>query len=62
MFLFKFTKGSPPSPCRKHVQEFIEFAAAANRTPIGFYQAYPGLTVQDIKALLTDSGAEAVSG
>ena len=60
--LFKFTKGAPPSPCRKHVQEFIDFAAAANRTPIGFYQAYPGLTVQDIKALLTDSGAEAVSG
>ncbi len=60
--LFKFTKGSPPSPCRKHVQEFIDFAAKANRAPIGFYQAYPGLTVQDIKALLTDSGAEAVSG
>jgi hypothetical protein len=60
--LFKFTKGAPPSPCRKHVQEFIDFAAAANRIPIGFYQAYPGLTVQDIKSLLVDSGAEAVSG
>jgi hypothetical protein len=60
--LFKFTKGAPPSPCRKHVQEFITFAAAANRAPIGFYQSYPGLTVQDIKALLIDSGAEAVSG
>jgi hypothetical protein len=33
--LFKFTKDAPPSPCRKHVQEFIEFAAAANRAPIG---------------------------
>ena len=60
--LFKFTKGSPTTPCRKHVQEFIDFAAAANRNPIGFYQAYPGLTVQDIKALLADSGIEAVSG
>jgi hypothetical protein len=60
--LFKFTKGSPTAPCRKHVQEFIDFAAAANRNPIGFYQAYPGLTVQDIRALLSDSGAEAVSG
>jgi hypothetical protein len=60
--LFTFTKDSPPPPCRKHVQEFIEFAAAANRTPIGFYQAYPGLTVQDVKALLIDSGTEAVSG
>ena len=27
----------------------------ANRAPIGFYQAYPGLTVQDIKALIADS-------
>lgn len=53
--LFKFTKGAPPSPCRKHLQEFIDFAAGANRAPIGFYQAYPGLSVQDIKALIADS-------
>ena len=46
--IFKFTKNPPPSPCQKHLQEFIDFAAAANRAPIGFYQAYPGLTVQDI--------------
>jgi hypothetical protein len=56
--LFKFTKGAPPSPCRKHLQEFIDFAAGANRTPIGFYRAYPGLTVQDIKALIADSKAQ----
>jgi hypothetical protein len=60
--IFKFTKDPPPSPCRKHVQEFIDFAAKASRTPIGFYQAYPGLTVQDIKTLITESGGEAVSG
>jgi hypothetical protein len=53
--LFKFTKGAPPSPCRKHLQEFIDFAAGASRTPIGFYQAYPGLSVQDIHALIADS-------
>jgi hypothetical protein len=53
--VFKFTKGAPPSPCRKHLQEFIDFAAAASRTPIGFYKAYPGLTVQDIHALIADS-------
>jgi hypothetical protein len=58
--LFKFTKGAPPSPCRKHLQEFIDFAAGANRTPIGFYQAYPGLTVQDIHALIADSKAHRV--
>jgi hypothetical protein len=56
--LFKFTKGAPPSPCRKHLQEFIDFATGANRTPIGFYQAYPGLSVQDIHALIADSKSQ----
>jgi hypothetical protein len=55
--IFKFTKDPPPSPCRKHLQEFIDFAAGANRSPIGFYQAYPGLSVQDIHALIADSKA-----
>jgi hypothetical protein len=53
--IFKFTKGPPPTPCRKHLREFIDFAASASRAPIGFYQAYPGLTVQDIHALISDS-------
>jgi len=53
--IFKFTKGPPPSPCSKHLQEFIDFAAGASREPIGFYQAYPGLSVQDIHALIEDS-------
>jgi hypothetical protein len=55
--IFKFTKNPPPSPCRKHLQEFIDFAAGANRAPIGFYQAYPGLSVQDIHALIADNKA-----
>ena len=55
--IFKFTKDPPPSPCRKHLQEFIDFAAKASRAPIGFYQAYPGLTAQDIRALIADSKA-----
>jgi hypothetical protein len=59
--LFKFTKGAPPSPCRKYLQEFIDFAARANRTPIGFYQAYPGLSVQDIRALIADRKPQAAS-
>jgi len=53
--IFKFTKNPPPSPCRKYLQEFIDFASGANRAPIGFYQAYPGLSVQDIHALIADS-------
>ena len=59
--LFKFTKGAPPSPCRKYLQEFIDFAAGANRIPIGFYQAYPGLSVQDIHALIADRKAESAT-
>jgi hypothetical protein len=59
--LFKFTKGAPPSPCRKYLQEFIDFASGADRTPIGFYQAYPGLSVQDIHALIADSSPESTS-
>src|SRR6267378_7282941 len=55
--IFKFTKDPPPSPCRKHLEEFIDFAAGASRAPIGFYQAYPGLTVQDIHVLVADSKA-----
>ena len=58
--LFKFTKGAPPSPCRKYLQEFIDFATAANRAPIGFYKAYPGLSVQDIHALIADSKPQPV--
>jgi hypothetical protein len=59
--LFKFTAGAPPSPCRKYLQEFIDFAAGANRAPIGFYQAYPGLSVQDIHALIADHKSESTS-
>jgi hypothetical protein len=60
--IFKFIKDPPPSPCRKHLQEFIDYAAAASRVPIGFYQAYPGLTVQDIHALIADSKSQSASG
>jgi len=59
--IFKFTKNPPPSPCRKHLQEFVDFASAANRAPIGFYQAYPGLSVQDIHALISDSKSQSAS-
>jgi len=59
--IFKFTKDPPHSPCRKHVQEFIDFAAAASRTPIGFYQAYPNLSVQDIHSLIADAKAQSAA-
>ena len=59
--VFKFTKDPPPSPCRKHLQEFIDFALGAQRDPIGFYEAHPGLTVQDIHALIADSKSQSAS-
>jgi hypothetical protein len=59
--LFKFTRGAPPSPVRKHLQEFVDFAAGANRAPIGFYEAYPGLSVQDVHALIADSKSQSAS-
>jgi hypothetical protein len=59
--VFKFTKDPPPSPCRKYVQQFIDFGKRINLVPIGFYQAYPGLSVQDIHALIADSKPQAAS-
>ncbi|MGA6957561.1 MAG: hypothetical protein WBY73_20795 [Candidatus Acidiferrales bacterium] len=59
--LFKFTTGAPPSPVRKNLQPFVDFAAAANRAPIGFYEAYPGLSVQDVHALIADSKSQSAS-
>jgi hypothetical protein len=59
--VFKFTKDPPPSPCRKYVQEFIDFGKRINLTPIGFYQANPGLTVQDVHALIADSKSQSAS-
>ena len=59
--VFKFTKDPPPSPCRKYVQEFIDFGKRINLVPIGFYQAYPGLSVQDIHALIADRKSQSAS-
>jgi hypothetical protein len=59
--LFKFTSGAPPTPVRKHLQEFVDFAAGANRAPIGFYEAYPGLSVQDVHALIADNKSQSAS-
>ena len=51
---FEYIKNPPPVPVRKNAQAFLKWAGEANHTPIGFYSAYPGLGVQDIRALLAD--------
>ena len=41
-------------PVAKNAQAFYQWALENNYPPIGFYSAYPGLSVQDIQALLAD--------
>ena len=52
--LFPRVVGGPPTPVEKNAQAFYQWGLANNYPAIGFYSAYPGLSVQDIKALLAD--------
>jgi hypothetical protein len=53
--LYKFVTDHPPIPVAKNAEAFTKYVAATQYSPIGFYSAYPGLAVQDIKALLADA-------
>ena len=52
--IFPNIVGAPPTPVAKNAQAFYQWALENNYPPIGFYSAYPGLGVQDIRALLAD--------
>jgi hypothetical protein len=52
--LFPHVVGAPPTPVAKNAQAFYQWGLENNYPPIGFYSAYPGLSVQDIRALLAD--------
>ena len=52
--LFPHVVGASPTSVAKNAQAFYQWALKNNHPPIGFYSAYPGLSVQDIKALLAD--------
>ena len=52
--IFPHVIGGPPTPVAKNAQAFYQWALENNYPPIGFYSAYPGLSVQDIRALLAD--------
>jgi hypothetical protein len=52
--LFPRVVGGAPTPVEKNAHAFYQWALDNNYPPIGFYSAYPGLSVQDIKALLAD--------
>ena len=59
--IFPHVDGAPPTPVAKNVQAFYQWALEDNHPPIGFYSAYPGLSVQDIRALLADRKSQAAS-
>ena len=52
--IFPHIVGAPPTPVAKNARAFYQWALDNNYPPIGFYSAYPGLSVQDIQALLAD--------
>jgi hypothetical protein len=52
--LFKFVIDPPPTPTAKNAEALTTWVAAHDLPPIGLYNAYPGLRVQDVNALLAD--------
>ena len=59
--LFPHIIGAPPTPVAKNAQAFYQWALENNQPAIGFYSAYPGLSVLDIRALLADRMAVSAS-
>jgi hypothetical protein len=53
--LFKFVVDPPPTPTAKNADALTKWIAAHDLPPIGMYKSYPGLTVQDVNALLADA-------
>ena len=56
--LFPHVAGAPPTPVAKNAEAFYQWGLDNNYPPIGFYSAYPGLSVQDVRALLADRDSE----
>jgi hypothetical protein len=48
--MFTIVVDGPPVPCAKNQQAFIDWSFAHNPEGIGFYSAYPSLSVQDIRS------------
>ena len=59
--IFPHVEGAPPTPVAKNAQAFYQWALDSNYPPIGFYSAYPGLSVLDIRALLADRTSHPVT-
>ena len=59
--LFPSIVGGAPTPVAKNAHAFYQWALENNYPAIGFYSAYPGLSVQDIRALLADRKSAAAT-
>jgi len=59
--LFPNIVGGAPTPVEKNAQAFIQWARENNYPAIGFYSAYPGLSVLDIRALLADRKSQSAA-
>jgi hypothetical protein len=57
--VFEYVTDPPPAPVAKNAQAFLQWSGQHHHPAIGFYSAYPGLSVQDIRALLADRKAHA---
>ncbi len=59
--LFPNVVGAPPTPVEKNAQAFLQWGIENNYPAIGFYSAYPGLSVLDIRALLADRKSQSAA-
>ena len=59
--VFPHVVGAPPTPVAKNAQAFYQWGVENNHPPIGFYSAYPGLAVLDIRALLADRESQSTT-
>jgi hypothetical protein len=48
--LFKHIVDGPPLPCERNREAFLDWSSAHNSESIGFYSAYPTLSVKEIRA------------
>lgn len=60
--VFEYVNDGPPAPVAKNTEAFLQYSRVANHPAIGSYSGYPGLGVQDIRALLADRKAKSGSG
>ena len=59
--VFPRVDGGPPTPVAKNAEAFYQWALENNYPAIGFYSAYPGLSTQDIRALLSDQKSQSAA-